>query len=149
MCRRTRARRIGRDRRGAFRGEHDPLHAVRAHGRTDSRRAARSARDFARTWLARSAARNTQDQTMSVAHDQSTAALIALDWGTTALRAYLLDARGAVLDTRASSAGVQKFAGPRAGGGFDTVFDETCGTWLAANPQLPGVAAGLGGGGAG
>jgi 2-dehydro-3-deoxygalactonokinase len=80
---------------------------------------------------------------MSVAHDQSTAALIALDWGTTALRAYLLDAHGAVLDTRASSAGIMNLPRPAAEGGFDIVFDETCGAWLAANARLPVIAAGM------
>ena len=34
------------------------------------------------------------------------AALIALDWGTTSLRAYLYDAAGDVLATRASTAGI-------------------------------------------
>ena len=41
-------------------------------------------------------------------------ALIALDWGTTALRAYLLDANGAVLDTRASPAGIMNLPKPAA-----------------------------------
>ena len=83
-----------------------PVYAARADGRTDSRRAARSARDLGGTRLARAAADNPQDQTMTsgfstgadtplAAGDRrqlADAALIALDWGTTALRAYLLDA---------------------------------------------------------
>jgi 2-dehydro-3-deoxygalactonokinase len=67
------------------------------------------------------------------------AALIALDWGTTALRAYLLGGDGAVLDTRASSAGIMNLPA----GGFDQAFDETCGAWLAGNPKLPVIAAGM------
>jgi 2-dehydro-3-deoxygalactonokinase len=67
------------------------------------------------------------------------ASLIALDWGTTALRAYLLDGEGAVLDSRASSAGIMNLPA----GGFDEVFDTTCGAWLASNPQLPVIAAGM------
>jgi 2-dehydro-3-deoxygalactonokinase len=70
-------------------------------------------------------------------------ALIALDWGTTSLRAYLLDASGAVLDSRASSAGIMKLPKPADEGGFDQVFEETCGTWLAAAPELPVIAAGM------
>ena len=38
-------------------------------------------------------------------HDE--AALIALDWGTTSLRAYLVDAGGAVLDRRQSAEGIR------------------------------------------
>ncbi|WP_277187012.1 2-dehydro-3-deoxygalactonokinase [Caballeronia sp. BR00000012568055] len=66
-------------------------------------------------------------------------ALIALDWGTTSLRAYLLDADGVALDMRASSAGIMKL--PE--GGFDQTFEETCGAWLDAHTQLPVIAAGM------
>ncbi|MDR5758115.1 2-dehydro-3-deoxygalactonokinase [Caballeronia sp. LZ035] len=66
-------------------------------------------------------------------------ALIALDWGTTSLRAYLLGADASVLDTRASSAGIMKL--PE--GGFDQAFEDTCGTWLDAHPHLPVIAAGM------
>jgi 2-dehydro-3-deoxygalactonokinase len=69
----------------------------------------------------------------------STPALIALDWGTTSLRAYLLGGDGLALDTRASSAGIMKL--PE--GGFDQAFEETCGAWLDAQPALPVVAAGM------
>jgi 2-dehydro-3-deoxygalactonokinase len=69
----------------------------------------------------------------------SAPALIALDWGTTSLRAYLLGADGSALDTRASSAGIMKL--PE--GGFDQAFEDTCGAWLAAHPHLPVIAAGM------
>ncbi|CAG4885826.1 2-dehydro-3-deoxygalactonokinase [Paraburkholderia saeva] len=71
------------------------------------------------------------------------AALIALDWGTTSLRAYLFDAAGNVLDARASSAGIMNLPRPAAEGGFDAAFDAACGTWLDARPDLPVVAAGM------
>jgi 2-dehydro-3-deoxygalactonokinase len=67
------------------------------------------------------------------------AALVALDWGTTALRAYLLGADGAVLDSQASPAGIMKLPA----GGFDQAFDETCGAWLKRDPALPVIAAGM------
>ncbi|KMQ80516.1 2-dehydro-3-deoxygalactonokinase [Candidatus Burkholderia pumila] len=65
--------------------------------------------------------------------------LIALDWGTTSLRAYLLGADGVALDTRASPAGIMKLPA----GGFDQAFDETAGPWLDAHPDLPVIAAGM------
>ncbi|SAK87394.1 2-dehydro-3-deoxygalactonokinase [Caballeronia temeraria] len=69
----------------------------------------------------------------------STPALIALDWGTTSLRAYLLGADGLVLDSRASSAGIMNLPA----GGFDQTFEETCGAWLDAHAALPVIAAGM------
>ncbi|MGF6725787.1 2-dehydro-3-deoxygalactonokinase [Paraburkholderia sp. GAS41] len=71
------------------------------------------------------------------------AALIALDWGTTALRAYLFDAAGHVLDTRESTAGIMNL--PRAAneGGFDAAFDAVCGAWLERAPSVPVIAAGM------
>ena len=51
-------------------------------------------------------------------------ALIALDWGTSSLRAYLLDAQGAVLETRASSAGIMNLPKPAAEGGFTFDLEE-------------------------
>jgi 2-dehydro-3-deoxygalactonokinase len=66
-------------------------------------------------------------------------ALIALDWGTTSLRAYLLSEAGAVLESRESAAGIMKLPA----GGFDRVFDDTCGPWLALHPGLPVIAAGM------
>ncbi|TCK44740.1 2-keto-3-deoxygalactonate kinase [Paraburkholderia sp. BL8N3] len=66
-------------------------------------------------------------------------ALIALDWGTTSMRAYLLGEDGAVLQARESSAGIMKLPA----GGFDEVFDETCGAWLDLALALPVIAAGM------
>ncbi|WP_250538530.1 MULTISPECIES: 2-dehydro-3-deoxygalactonokinase [unclassified Caballeronia] len=72
-----------------------------------------------------------------------TPTLIALDWGTTSLRAYLVGADGTALDTRASSAGIMNLPA----GGFDQAFEETCGAWLDAHgpldAPLPVIAAGM------
>jgi 2-dehydro-3-deoxygalactonokinase len=71
------------------------------------------------------------------------AALIALDWGTTSLRAYLFDAAGEVIATRVSTAGIMNLPVPAEEGGFDAAFDEACGVWLAQAPSLPVLAAGM------
>ena len=71
------------------------------------------------------------------------AALIALDWGTTALRAYLFDAAGQFLETRASTAGIMNLPRAASEGGFDLAFDAVCGSWLERAPHLPVMAAGM------
>ncbi|MFM0735682.1 2-dehydro-3-deoxygalactonokinase [Paraburkholderia xenovorans] len=70
-------------------------------------------------------------------------ALIALDWGTTSLRAYLFDADGNVLATRASTAGIMNLPKSAEQGGFDAAFDAVCGPWLDAARALPVIAAGM------
>jgi 2-dehydro-3-deoxygalactonokinase len=52
--------------------------------------------------------------------------LVAVDWGSSSLRAALLDERGAVLATRASGDGMLKVE--RAG--FDAVFEAELGDWM-------------------
>jgi 2-dehydro-3-deoxygalactonokinase len=74
---------------------------------------------------------------------QNEAALIALDWGTTALRAYLFDATGHLLETRASTAGIMNLPRAASEGGFDIAFDAVCGSWLDRAPHLPVMAAGM------
>ena len=72
------------------------------------------------------------------------AALIALDWGTTSLRAYLYDAAGEVLATRASTAGIMNLPSSDVEqGGFDAAFDDACGAWLEQAPAVPVIAAGM------
>ena len=73
----------------------------------------------------------------------SRAALIALDWGTTSLRAYLFGASGDVLATRTSPAGIMNLPAAPEAGGFDAAFDDACGAWLAVAPALPVIAAGM------
>ena len=70
------------------------------------------------------------------------AALLALDWGTSSLRGFLLGAGGDVLARRSSRHGIQNL--PAAGeAGFRAAFAELCGDWLAARPDLPAVACGM------
>jgi 2-dehydro-3-deoxygalactonokinase len=71
------------------------------------------------------------------------AALVALDWGTTSLRAYLFDPDGNVLATRASSAGIMNLPLAARAGGFDAAFENACGTWLDSAPDVPVIAAGM------
>jgi len=71
------------------------------------------------------------------------AALIGLDWGTTSLRAYLYDASGNVLATRASTAGIMNLPRSAEQGGFDAAFEDACGAWLDAAPGTPVIAAGM------
>jgi 2-dehydro-3-deoxygalactonokinase len=68
-----------------------------------------------------------------------TASLIGLDWGTTSLRGYRLDAGGAVLDCRTQDAGILRVAD----GDFDAAFEACVGAWLDAEPDLPLIASGM------
>ncbi|MFJ2321513.1 2-dehydro-3-deoxygalactonokinase [Pseudomonas sp. NPDC087817] len=78
------------------------------------------------------------------------AQLIALDWGTTSLRAYKLAADGVVLEQRALSCGIMQLPktprvinGRECTDGFELAFDEVCGDWLDAQPDLPVIACGM------
>ena len=78
------------------------------------------------------------------------AQLIALDWGTTSLRAYKLAAGGVVLEQRALSSGIMQLSktpriinGRECTDGFELAFDEACGDWLDAQPDLPVIACGM------
>jgi 2-dehydro-3-deoxygalactonokinase len=65
--------------------------------------------------------------------------LIALDWGTSSLRAYRLGADGAVLDRIESPLGILKVPG----GDFDAVFEATVGGWLEGVGDVPIITAGM------
>ncbi|MFJ2481456.1 2-dehydro-3-deoxygalactonokinase [Pseudomonas sp. NPDC087598] len=78
------------------------------------------------------------------------AQLIALDWGTTSLRAYKLAADGMVLEQRALSSGIMQLPktprvinGRECTDGFELAFDQACGDWLDAQPDLPVIACGM------
>lgn len=58
--------------------------------------------------------------------------LIAVDWGTSSLRAARIAADGAVLEERSSARGILTVAA----GGFPDVLHETCGDWLADPTSL-------------
>jgi 2-dehydro-3-deoxygalactonokinase len=69
----------------------------------------------------------------------SRASLIALDWGTSNLRASLLDRDGTVLDTRSAAAGVMAVPQRR----FAEALLSLCGDWLAAHPHIVCIASGM------
>ena len=72
-------------------------------------------------------------------HDASPAALIALDWGTSSLRAYLMGRGGALLERRSQPWGIQHL--PE--GGFVAAFRGIAGDWRDRLPALPLLAAGM------
>jgi len=65
----------------------------------------------------------------------ATPSLIALDWGTSSLRAYLLDDTGTVLDSRAEPRGIMQVRD----GNFSAVFSEVTANW----PPVTSIAAGM------
>jgi 2-dehydro-3-deoxygalactonokinase len=67
------------------------------------------------------------------------AMLIALDWGTTSLRAYLLDGRGTVVDQRAAPLGILNVPS----GDFEAAFEQTCADWFSAHGTLNTLACGM------
>lgn len=73
---------------------------------------------------------------------QPTADLLALDWGTSNLRAYALAADGRVLAERGSSHGIAQLPQP-GHAGFEQALHAIAGDWLAARPGLPMVACGM------
>ncbi len=68
--------------------------------------------------------------------------LLALDWGTSSMRAFLMD-NGAVIESRQSPHGIQKLPAPGGVAGFQAAFSELCGEWLAADRNLPIVTGGM------
>ncbi|KQP17759.1 2-dehydro-3-deoxygalactonokinase [Pseudorhodoferax sp. Leaf267] len=70
------------------------------------------------------------------------ARLLALDWGTSSLRAFLLDADGQVLQQRAAARGIGQLAEPGPAG-FEQALAEIAGDWLRERPGLPVVAGGM------
>lgn len=67
------------------------------------------------------------------------AKLLALDWGTSNLRASLLGDDAQALETRRDARGVMAVPA----GGFAAVLQELCGDWLREHPQLPVIAGGM------
>ena len=70
-------------------------------------------------------------------------ALLALDWGSTSLRAFLLDARGHVAVQREAPWGIQQLPSSPDVGGFDHAFECIAGDWIARWPCLPVIASGM------
>jgi 2-dehydro-3-deoxygalactonokinase len=67
------------------------------------------------------------------------ARLIALDWGTTSLRAYLLGDGGAILERRTEPLGILHV--PERD--FGAVFDRVTKEWRARSTSLPAIASGM------
>jgi len=64
---------------------------------------------------------------------------VGIDWGTTRFRAYLIDETGAVIDRVTSDDGIMAVKP----GGFPAVLAIRCGMWLARDPELPVLMAGM------
>ena len=82
---------------------------------------------------------------------QNQTQLIALDWGTSSLRAYRLGADSSVLELRSLPWGVMKLPqvvlpknfGVDETARFEFAFEEACGDWMRASPHAPVIAAGM------
>ncbi|PAU64340.1 2-dehydro-3-deoxygalactonokinase [Pseudomonas sp. PIC25] len=68
--------------------------------------------------------------------------LIALDWGTTSLRAYRLGVAGETLEERSLARGILQLDGS-GDAAFEGALDEACGDWLDAEPGVPLIACGM------
>lgn len=76
--------------------------------------------------------------------------LVALDWGTSSLRAFRLDALGQVLEQRHRPWGIMNLPPAPAGhtdtgpdAAFERALQDACGDWLAALPSVPILACGM------
>nr|WP_304664832.1 2-dehydro-3-deoxygalactonokinase [Stutzerimonas zhaodongensis] len=67
--------------------------------------------------------------------------MIALDWGTSSLRAYRLGAAGETLEERSLPLGIMQLDGSEAG--FEHALDQACGDWQRASPEAPMIACGM------
>ncbi|WP_282615003.1 2-dehydro-3-deoxygalactonokinase [Roseomonas gilardii] len=81
----------------------------------------------------------TDEQAMNGAAAARSPALIALDWGTSSLRAYLLGADGVVLDRRGAAQGIMQVAD----GDFAAAFEAVAGEWRRRWPDLESIACGM------
>jgi 2-dehydro-3-deoxygalactonokinase len=66
-------------------------------------------------------------------------AVIAIDWGTTRFRAYLVGKAGTLLATVSSDEGISSAAASD----FSQILAARCGEWFAKFPQLPVLMAGM------
>ncbi len=65
--------------------------------------------------------------------------LIAIDWGSSSFRAYLMSPNGEILDEVASGDGI----GSVAAGAYPATLKRLIGQWLEAHPSLPVIASGM------
>lgn len=79
-------------------------------------------------------------------HTTSEPRLLAVDWGTSSLRAWLLGDGGRVLSARRRAKGLLSIADiPAAerGAEYEAVFLDLCDDWLGTHPALPAIACGM------
>lgn len=74
--------------------------------------------------------------------------LIALDWGTTSARAYLLDDTGRILRTGPAGRGILTVTERATSAedhcaAFEEEFERMCGSWLDEHPEMPVLASGM------
>ena len=75
--------------------------------------------------------------------------LVAVDWGTSSCRAYLLGETGVVLSERQEPSGVMAVSMRAAASGiardivFEQTFEKLCGDFLIGDPGLPVIACGM------
>jgi len=69
--------------------------------------------------------------------------LVALDWGTSNLRAYLMSADGGVVETRHAARGILHLPARAGCGRFEQAFADIAGDWVGRDPTLAVVAAGM------
>lgn len=75
---------------------------------------------------------------MAESTESSLGKLIALDWGTSSFRAYLLDGDGEIIDSFCGEDGILSSAK-----NFEAVFKRYTGNWLDRKPDLPIIASGM------
>ena len=69
--------------------------------------------------------------------------LIALDWGTTSLRAYRFDGEGQVAESRHLPLGILRVGAEAGAAGFERAFAEACDDWRLAAPASAILACGM------
>ncbi len=69
----------------------------------------------------------------------TTAELIAVDWGTSSFRGYLVDRQGGILDRRETADGILAVAA----GGFGTRLSELIGPWRGPHGERPIILSGM------
>jgi 2-dehydro-3-deoxygalactonokinase len=74
---------------------------------------------------------------------QPRTALIALDWGTTSLRAYRMDPQGRPIDSRRSEGGIMQLPAGEGAARFEAALQAICGDWLQAHARAPLLACGM------
>lgn len=67
--------------------------------------------------------------------------LIALDWGTSSLRAYRLGAAAHLIEERSLALGIMQLDGTDAG--FEQALQQACGDWQREEPHVPLIACGM------